>query len=62
MQGHRYLTKASAFFGRTTIMLSQLEEDGFITRKRSEEDRRIVWLTLTDEGQKRLHPRSAVSA
>lgn len=37
--------------GATTIVLNQLESDGYITRTRSKEDRRVVWLTLTDEGQ-----------
>lgn len=37
--------------GATTIILNQLEADGYITRARSEEDRRIVWLSLTKEGQ-----------
>nr|WP_281069373.1 MarR family transcriptional regulator [Paenibacillus shirakamiensis] len=36
--------------GATTIMLNQLEADGYIIRVRSEEDRRIVWLSLTEEG------------
>ncbi|WP_454190471.1 MarR family winged helix-turn-helix transcriptional regulator [Paenibacillus sp. Marseille-Q7038] len=37
--------------GATTIILNQLEAEGYITRARSEEDRRIVWLFLTKEGQ-----------
>lgn len=37
--------------GATTIILNQLEAEGYITRARSEEDRRIVWLFLTVEGQ-----------
>ncbi|MEK4273340.1 MULTISPECIES: MarR family winged helix-turn-helix transcriptional regulator [Paenibacillus] len=36
--------------GATTIVLNQLETEGLIQRVRSEEDRRIVWLSLTDEG------------
>jgi DNA-binding MarR family transcriptional regulator len=38
--------------GATTITLNQMEEDGFITRLRSEEDRRIVWLSLSEEGRR----------
>ncbi|MEF3352300.1 MarR family transcriptional regulator [Paenibacillus sp. GYB006] len=37
--------------GATTVILNQLEAEGYIIRARSEEDRRIVWLFLTEEGQ-----------
>lgn len=37
--------------GATTIVLNQLESENLIQRERSEEDRRIVWLSLTDEGE-----------
>ncbi|WP_211747641.1 MarR family transcriptional regulator [Paenibacillus sp. Marseille-Q4541] len=37
--------------GATTIVLNQLESEGYITRARSDEDRRMVWLSLTEEGQ-----------
>lgn len=37
--------------GATTIVLNQLESEGMIQRVRSEEDRRIVWLSLTEEGE-----------
>lgn len=37
--------------GATTIVLNQLESEGMIRRVRSEEDRRIVWLSLTEEGE-----------
>lgn len=37
--------------GATTIVLNQLESDNLIQRVRSEEDRRIVWLSLTEEGE-----------
>ncbi|WIV20680.1 MULTISPECIES: MarR family winged helix-turn-helix transcriptional regulator [Paenibacillus] len=37
--------------GATTVILNQLEAEGYIIRARSEEDRRIVWLYLTEEGQ-----------
>ncbi|GAK38624.1 MarR family transcriptional regulator [Paenibacillus urinalis] len=36
--------------GATTIVLNQLEADGYVMRERSAEDRRIVWLSLTEEG------------
>ncbi|MGC5771321.1 MarR family winged helix-turn-helix transcriptional regulator [Paenibacillus pabuli] len=38
--------------GATTIVLNQLESEGLIQRVRSEEDRRIVWLSLTEDGEK----------
>ncbi|MCZ1266584.1 MULTISPECIES: MarR family transcriptional regulator [Paenibacillus] len=37
--------------GATTIVLNQLESEGLIQRVRSEEDRRIVWLSLTEDGK-----------
>ncbi|WP_440118716.1 MarR family winged helix-turn-helix transcriptional regulator [Paenibacillus sp. QZ-Y1] len=37
--------------GATTIVLNQLESEGLIQRERSEDDRRIVWLSLTDDGE-----------
>ncbi|KQY83000.1 hypothetical protein ASD24_11940 [Paenibacillus sp. Root52] len=37
--------------GATTIVLNQLESEGLIQRVRSEEDRRIVWLSLTSDGE-----------
>jgi len=37
-----------------TAMLDQLERDGFVTRRRSETDRRQVLVALTDAGHKRL--------
>ena len=37
--------------GATTIVLNQLESENLIQRVRSEEDRRIVWLSLTEEGE-----------
>ncbi|MDO7905942.1 MarR family transcriptional regulator [Paenibacillus sp. JX-17] len=36
--------------GATTIMLNQLEADGLISRERSDKDRRMVWISLTEEG------------
>ncbi len=37
-----------------TAMLDQLEQDGFVTRRRSESDRRQVLVALTDAGRERL--------
>jgi DNA-binding MarR family transcriptional regulator len=37
--------------GATTTLLNQLEEDKLILRVRDEKDRRIVWITLSEEGQ-----------
>lgn len=37
--------------GATTIILNQLEDEGLITRLRSEDDRRIVWIKLSDSGK-----------
>jgi MarR family transcriptional regulator, organic hydroperoxide resistance regulator len=37
-----------------TSMLDQLERDGFVTRRRSETDRRQVLVALTDAGRERL--------
>jgi MarR family 2-MHQ and catechol resistance regulon transcriptional repressor len=38
--------------GATTIALNQLEEDGMINKLRSVEDRRSVWLSLSEEGER----------
>jgi DNA-binding MarR family transcriptional regulator len=38
----------------TTNVLDRLCQSGLIERIRSEKDRRIVWLKLTDAGQRRL--------
>jgi DNA-binding MarR family transcriptional regulator len=37
-----------------TAMLDQLEADGMVTRRRSEEDRRQVIVSLTDAGREKL--------
>lgn len=37
--------------GATTIMLNQLESEGYVIRVRSMDDRRIVWLSLSEEGK-----------
>lgn len=37
--------------GAVTAMTDKLVEMGFIRRERSEEDRRIVWLSLTEKGR-----------
>ncbi len=37
--------------GATTIMLNQLESEGYVIRVRSNDDRRIVWLSLSEEGK-----------
>ena len=37
-----------------TAMLDQLERDGYVTRRRSEEDRRQVNVRLTDRGREKL--------
>lgn len=37
--------------GATTIMLNQLESEGYVIRVRSVDDRRIVWLSLSEEGK-----------
>jgi DNA-binding MarR family transcriptional regulator len=42
-----------------TAMLDQLERDGFITRRRSETDRRQVLVSLTDAGRERLDAKRA---
>jgi MarR family transcriptional regulator, organic hydroperoxide resistance regulator len=42
-----------------TAMLDQLEEWGFVTRRRSAEDRRQVLVALTDEGRAKLDRKRA---
>ena len=37
-----------------TRVADQLEEQGFVVRVRSAEDRRTVWLTLTEAGHQKL--------
>ncbi|MFC3886349.1 MarR family winged helix-turn-helix transcriptional regulator [Bacillus songklensis] len=37
--------------GATTIILKQLEEEDLIIRLRDKDDRRVVWLRLTDAGK-----------
>jgi DNA-binding MarR family transcriptional regulator len=43
-----------------TAMLDQLEEWGFVERRRSAEDRRQVLVSLTDEGRAKLAKKRAV--
>jgi len=38
--------------GATTSLLNQLEEESLIQRVRDEKDRRVVWVSLTDESKK----------
>jgi DNA-binding MarR family transcriptional regulator len=38
--------------GATTSLLNQLEEESLIKRVRDEKDRRVVWVSLTDESKK----------
>jgi DNA-binding MarR family transcriptional regulator len=42
-----------------TAMLDQLEELGYVARRRSAEDRRQVLVTLTDEGRARMETKRA---
>ena len=42
-----------------TAMLDQLGRDGFVTRRRSETDRRQVLVSLTDAGRERLDAKRA---
>ncbi len=37
--------------GATTSLLNQLEEESLIQRVRDEKDRRVVWVSLTDESK-----------
>jgi DNA-binding MarR family transcriptional regulator len=37
--------------GATTLALNRLEKEGLIVRSRDEEDRRIVWVELTEKGR-----------
>lgn len=37
-----------------TIVVDNLEKQGLVRRERSEEDRRAVWVHLTDAGQERI--------
>lgn len=46
--------------GAVSMRIDRLEGDGWVTRQRSTEDRRIVLVRLTDEGReliRRIHPR-----
>ncbi len=38
--------------GTLTPLLKRLEKDGYVTRKRSEEDERITIVSITDKGNK----------
>ena len=42
-----------------TAMLDQLEDWGFVERRRSAEDRRQVLVTLTDEGREKMQAKRA---
>ena len=46
--------KAEISAASMTAMLDQLEADGMVTRRRSEEDRRQVIVSLTDAGREKL--------
>jgi DNA-binding MarR family transcriptional regulator len=46
--------KADISAASMTAMLDQLEADGMVTRRRSEEDRRQVIVSLTDAGREKL--------
>ena len=37
-----------------TVLVNKLEDDGFVTRRRDTEDRRRVWVELTDSGRAAL--------
>lgn len=37
--------------GATTLALNRLEKEGLIVRSRDKEDRRIVWVELTEKGR-----------
>jgi DNA-binding MarR family transcriptional regulator len=43
-----------------TAMLDHLEQDGMVSRRRSETDRRQVIVSLTDEGRERLAHKRAL--
>lgn len=38
-----------------TVMLDRLENHGFVTRVRTKEDRRVVIIELTDDGEEKLN-------
>ncbi len=40
--------------GATTTAVNRLVEAGFLNRNRDQNDRRVVWLTLTDTGQEMM--------
>jgi len=42
-----------------TAMLDQLEREGYVTRRRSEEDRRQVFVALTPEGREKMAEKRA---
>ncbi len=39
-------------FGTATGIVDRLVRDGYIERQRDEEDRRVVWVSLTNKGKK----------
>jgi DNA-binding MarR family transcriptional regulator len=43
-----------------TAMLDQLEREGYVTRRRSETDRRQVLVALTDQGRAKMEEKRAV--
>ncbi|MED1472792.1 MarR family winged helix-turn-helix transcriptional regulator [Bacillus salipaludis] len=46
--------------GAITVLSDKLEERGFAVRKRYKEDRRIVWLDITDDGRDFINRNSNV--
>ena len=38
--------------GNITVVIKNLEKDGLVTRKTSEEDRRVGIISITEEGKK----------
>jgi DNA-binding MarR family transcriptional regulator len=42
-----------------TSMIEQLEAQGLVQRRRDDEDRRIVWISLTAKGSRQLRKRQA---
>ncbi|MDA8354105.1 MAG: MarR family transcriptional regulator [Firmicutes bacterium] len=58
LEGRHSLAKLSESVGMTTSSVSgiidRLEKQGWVQRTRDKEDRRVVWIDLTDDGRKRM--------
>ena len=52
--------KLSVTVGTLTIAMNSLVKKGYVKRERGEEDRRVVYISLSDKGKKALDRKSVV--